>query len=137
MLREKITKEFVLSDDDKQTIKNNAQKIKNFLAVMDCDDCTEYINNGWGVHDFLIHVGEFLPFIKKEINYISEDDIDILIDEIDSAIKNVKTSLTKDDFEDEDDLIDFITDMYNNNIKLARKIVEVCDEKSLSKLLND
>lgn len=137
MLREKITKEFVLSDDDKQTIKNNAQKIKNFLAVMDCDDCTECIDKVWGVHDFLIQVGEYLPFIKKEINYISEDDVDILTDEIDSAIKNVKTSLTKDDFEDEDDLIDFITDMYNNNIKLARKIVEVCDEKSLSKLLND
>ena len=80
---------------------------------------------------------DFLPFVKKEINYISEDDVDILIDEINSAIKNVKTSLTKDDFEDEDDLIDFITDMYNNNIKLARKIVEVCDEKSLSKLLNE
>ena len=137
MLREKITKEFVLSDDDKQIIKNNAQKIKNFLAVMGCDNCTEYINNGWEVHDFLIHMGDFLPFIKKEINYISEDDVDILIGEINSAIKNVKTSLTKDDFEDEDDLIDFITDMYNNNIKLARKIVEVCDEKSLSKLLNE
>lgn len=137
MLREKITKEFVLSDDDKQTIKNNAQKIKNFLVVMDCDNCTEYINNGWGVHDFLIHVGEYLPFIKKEINYIYEGNVDILIDEIDSAIKNVKTYLTKDDFEDEDDLIDFITDIYNNNIKLARKIVEVCDEKSLSKLLNE
>ena len=137
MLVEKITKEFVLSDDDKQTIKNNAQEIKNFLTVMDCDDCIEYINNGWGIHDFLIQVGEFLPFIKKEINYISEEDVDILIEEIDSAIKNVKTSLNKDDFEDEDDLIDFITDRYNNNIKLARKIVEVCDEKSLSKLLNE
>ena len=137
MLREKITKEFVLSDDDIQTIKNNAQKIKNFLTVMDCDDCTEYINNGWGVNCFLIHVGEFLPFVKKEINYISEDNVDILIDEIDSAIENVKPCITKDDFEDEDALIDFITDRYNNNIKLARKIVEVCDEKSLSKLLND
>lgn len=137
MLREKITKEFVLSEENKQTIKNNAQKIKNFLAVMDCDNCTEYIDGGWGVHDFLIHMGELLPFVKKEINYISEDDIDILIGEIDSAIENVKTSLTKDDFYDEDDLIDFITDRYNNNIKLARKIVEICDEKSLNKLLND
>ena len=137
MLREKITKEFILSDNDKQVIKENAQKIKNFLTVMDCENCTEYINNGLGVHDFLIHVGEYLPFIKKEINYISEDDIDILIHEIDSAIKNVKTSLTKDDFEDEDDLMYFIADRYDNNIKLARKIVEVCDEKSLSKLLNE
>ena len=137
MLREKITKEVVLSDDDKQIIRNKAQQMKIFLTVMDCENCTEYINNGWGVHDFLIHVGDFLPFVKKEINYISEDDVDILIDEIDSAIKNVKTSLTKDDFDDEDDLIDFITDRYNNNIKLARKIVEVCDDKSLSKLLNE
>ena len=137
MLREKMTKEFVLSDNDKQVIKENAQKIKNFFTVMDCDNCAEYINGGWGVQDFLIHMGDFLPFVKKEIIYISEDDIDILIDEIDSAIKNVNTSLTKDDFEDEDDLIDFITDKYCNNIKLARKIVEVCDEKSISKLLND
>ena len=136
MLREKITKEFVLSDDDKQAIKNNAQKIKNFLAVMDCDDCTEYINNGWGVHDFLIHMRDFLPFIKKEINYISEDDVDILIDEIDSAIKNVKPYITKIDFAEKQDIMDFIVNKYDE-VELIEKIIDYSDEKFLNKLLNE
>lgn len=135
MLKEKIIKEFVLSDDDKQTIKNNAQEIRNFLAVMDCNDCTEYINNGCGVHDFLIHVGEFLPFVKKEINYISEDDVDILIDEIDSVIENVKSCITKDDFDNKDDLVEHIHDKYTT-YDLINKILEVCDEETLNKIIN-
>ena len=137
MLKEKITKYFNLSDNDKQVIKSNAQKIKNFFTVMDCDDCTEYINNGWGVWDFLIHMEKFLPFLKEEKDYITEDNIQELIDEIDSAIKNVKTSLTINDFDYEEDVIEFIENKYDNIIRLARKIVEVCDEESINKILND
>ena len=138
MLREKITKEFVLSDDDKQIIKNNAQKIKNYLARMGYDNCAEFFNTYCDrlMHTFL-SIFEGLPFTENEYEYLTVDDTEDIIKFIDSVIENVKSCITKDDFEDEADLIDFITDRYDNNIKLARKIVEVCDEKSLNKLLND
>ena len=40
MLVKKIIKEFVLSEKDKQTIKNNAQEIRNYITKMGVDKLT-------------------------------------------------------------------------------------------------
>ena len=136
MLVEKITKEFVLSEEDKQAIKNNAQKIKNFLTKMGYDDCTNffdiYCDKAIGI--FLDNF-EGLPFTEEEREYITEDDIEQLVPFIDSAIENVKSCITKDDFFNKDDLIEHIHDKYTN-YDLINKILEVCDEETLNKIIN-
>ena len=137
MIIEKMMKAWKLSDDNKKTIKENAQKIKNFLATIEYDTCTEfYDGHCYSDDNFFKSIEGFLPFVKEEKDCISEGNIDILIDEIDSAIKNVKTSLTKDYFEDEDDLIDFIVNKYDE-AELIEKIIDYSDEKFLNKLLNE
>ena len=136
MLVKKITKEFVLSEDDKQAIKNNAQKIKNFLTKMGYDDCTNffdiYCDKEIGI--FLDNF-ENLPFSKEEREYFYEDDIEQLVSFIDSVIENVKSCITKDDFYNKDDLIEHIHDKYTN-YDLINKILEVCDEETLNKIIN-
>ena len=42
MIVEKMMKAWKLSDDNKKTIKENAQKIKNFLATIEYDTCAEF-----------------------------------------------------------------------------------------------
>ena len=136
MLVEKTTKEFVLSEEDKQAIKNNAQKIKNFLAKMGYNDCAEFfdIYCDHEVHTFLCTF-ENLPFSKEEREYFYKDDIEQLVSFIDSVIENIKSCLTKDDFYDKDDLVEHIHDKYTN-YDLINKILEVCDEKTLNKIIN-
>lgn len=136
MLVEKITKEFVLSKNDKQAIKNNAQKIKNFLAKMGYNSCADffdiYCDKEIGI--FLDNF-ENLPFSKEEREYFYKDDIEQLVVFIDSVIENVKSCITKDDFANKDDLIEHIHDKYTN-YDLINKILEVCDEKTLNKIIN-
>ena len=136
MLVEKITKEFVLSEDDKQAIKNNAQKIKNFLTKMGYDDCTNFfdIYCDHVIHTFL-STFENLPFSKEEREYFYKDDIEQLVSFIDSVIENVKSCITKDDFYNKDDLIEYIHDKYTN-YDLINKILEVCNEETLNKIIN-
>ena len=97
-----------LSNDDKKVIKENAQKLKTFFVLRNCDDCQEFY--GWcdSNDDFLDYIGRILPFIKDEKQYILVDGVQDLIHEIDSAIENVKTCITIDDFDEVDDLIEFI-----------------------------
>ena len=136
MLVEKTTKEFVLSEDDKQKIKNNAQKIKNFLTKMGYDDCTNFFDI-YCDNEICMFLDNFegLPFTEEECEYITEDDVEQLVLFIDSAIEDVNSCLTKDDFYDKDDLVEHIHDKYTN-YDLINKILEVCDEKTLNKIIN-
>ena len=136
MLVKKITKEFVLSDDDKQTIKNNAQEIRNYITKMGYDSCADffdiYCDNE--IYTFL-STFENLPFSKKECKYLTKDDVDDLVAFIDSVIENVKSCITKDDFDNKDDLVEHIHDKYTT-YDLINKILEVCDEETLNKIIN-
>ena len=136
MLVEKITKEFVLSEDDKQAIKNNAQKIKNFLTKMGYDDCTNFFDI-YCEKEIGIFLDNFenLPFSKEEREYFYKDDVEQLVSFIDSVIENVKSCITKDDFDNKDDLVEYIHDKYTN-YDLINKILEVCNEETLNKIIN-
>ena len=137
MLVEKMMKAWKLSDDNKKTIKENAQKIKNFLATIEYDTCAEFYEGYCSSYDtFFKYIEDFLPFAKEEKDYISESNIDVLIDEIDSAIKNVKPYITKIDFAEKQDIMDFIVNKYDE-VELIEKIIDYSDEKFLNKLLNE
>ena len=137
MVVEKTIKSWKLSDDDKKAIKKNAQKLKNFLATVEYDTCTEFYDECCSSdNDFFKYIEDFLPFVKEEKNYISEGNIDVLIDEIDSAIKNVKPYITKIDFAEKQDIMDFIVNKYDE-VELIEKIIDYSDEKFLNKLLNE
>ena len=137
MIVEKIMKAWKLSDDDKKTIKENAQKIKNFLATIEYDTCTEFYDGYCSSdNDFFRCIEGFLPFVKEEKDYISEGNIDVLIDEIDSAIEHIKPYITKIDFAEKQDIMDFIVNKYDE-AELIEKIIDYSDEKFLNKLLNE
>lgn len=134
MVVKKMVEAWELSNDDKKVIKENAQKLKTFFVLRSCDNCQEFY--GWcdSDDDFLDYIGRILPFIKDEEQYISVDDIQDLIFEIDSAIESVKTCITIDDFDDEGDLIEFINEKYNKNF--IKKILHY-DKEFINKLLNE
>ena len=127
-----------LSNDDKKIIKENAQKIKDFLTLKKAGTCIEFYNwCNYYDHDFLGYIEKFLPFIKEEWKYISNSDIKDLIHEIDSAIKDIKPYLTVDDFDNADDLVDFIADKYGVDLHgMIEKIIEYGNERLINKLLN-
>ena len=134
-----VEKAWTLSDDNRQVIKKNAQKIKNFLTLKKADTCIDFYN--WCIYydyDFLEYIEKFIPFVKEEWKYISEGDIKDLIHEIDSAIENVKTCITIDDFDNADDLIEFIADKYDgvDLHDMIEKIIEYGNERLINKLLN-
>lgn len=136
MVVKKIMETWELSDDDKQVIKNKAQRIKYLLTLKKADTCADFYN--WCKYydyDFLGYMEEYLPFIKDEWKYISEGNIDILIHEIDSAIRNIKTNLTVDDFDNERDIIEFIIDKYSMK-NLLKIILEYGDKELINKLIN-
>lgn len=137
MLVEKTTKEFVLSDDDKQIIKNNAQEIKNFLTKMGYDDCTNFFDI-YCKHVIITFLSTFegLPFSEEECKYFTKDDVKELVVFIDSVIENVKSCITKDDFDNKDDLVEYINNKYITYYNLINKIIEVCDEETLNKIIN-
>ena len=136
MLVKKIVKEFVFSEKDKQTIKNNAQEIRNYITKMGYDSCADffdiYCDNE--IYTFLSTFEE-LPFLEEEKKYLTKDDVEQLVVFIDSVIENVKSCITLDDFADEDDLIEHINDKYTT-YDLINKILDVCDEESLNKIIN-
>ena len=137
MLVKTVELKWKLSDDNKKTIKENAQKIKNFLATIEYDTCAEFYDECCSSDDtFFKYIEDLLPFVKEEKDYISEGNIDILIDEIDSAIKNVKPYITKIDFAEKQDIMDFIVNKYDE-VELIEKIIDYSDEKFLNKLLNE
>ena len=137
MLKEKSTKKFVLSEENKQIIKNNAQKIKNFLAKRGYFTCAGFFDIYCDrvIHTFL-STFEGLPFSEEECKYFTKDDIKQLVVFIDSVIENVKSCITKDDFDNKDDLVEHIQDVYDTTYNLINKIIEVCDEETLNKIIN-
>ena len=134
-----VEKAWTLSNDDKKTIKENAKKIKDFLTLKKADTCIEFYNwCNYYDHDFLGYIKKFLPFIENERKYISNSDIKDLIHEIDLAIRDVKPYLTVDDFDNIDDLVDFIADKYDgvDLHDMIEKIIEYGNERLINKLLN-
>lgn len=134
MVVKKMVEAWELSDDNKKTIKKNAQKLKTFFVLRNCDNCQEFY--GWCDYDddFLDYIGRILPFVKDEKQYILSDGVQDLIHEIDSAIENVKTYITIDDFDDEDDVIEFISEKYNDNNFLKKLLYD--DKEFINELLN-
>ena len=136
MLVEKTTKKFVLSDDDKQTIKNNAQEIRNYIAKKRYDSCADFFDIYCDNEiDTFLYSFENLPFSKNECKYLTKDDVEQLVAFMDSVIENVKSCNTKDDFDNKDDLVEYINDKYAT-YDLIDKIIEVCDEETLNKIIN-
>ena len=134
-----VKKAWTLSDDNRQVIKKNAQKIKDFLTLKKAYNCIEFYN--WCEyydHDFLGYIEKFLPFLKNEWKYISEGDIKDLVHEIDLAIRDIKPYPTVDDFDNVDDLIEFIADKYDgvDLHDMIEKIIEYGNENLINKLLN-
>ena len=134
-----VEKAWTLSNDDKKTIKENAQKIKDFLTLKKAYNCIEFYNwCNYYDHDFLGYIEKFLPFIENERKYISNNDIKDLIHEIDLAIKDTKPYLTVDDFDNVNDLVEFIADKYDgvDLHDMIEKIIEYGNERLINKLLN-
>ena len=137
MLLEKTTKKFVLSEEDKKAIKENAQEIKNFLVKNGYFTCAGYfdIHCDHVMHTFFTDF-EGLPFTEEESKYFTRDDTEDIVKFIDSVIENVKSCITKDDFDNKDDLVEHIQDAYDTTYNLINKIIEVCDEETLNKIIN-
>ena len=134
-----VEKAWTLSDDNRQVIKKNAQKIKDFLTLKKADTCKDFYNwCDYYDYDFLGYIEKFLPFVKEEWKYISEGDIIDLVHEIDLAIRDIKPYLTVDDFDNVDDLIEFIADKYDgvDLHDMIEKIIEYGNERLINKLLN-
>ena len=134
MIVKKTIEAWELSDDDKKVIKENAQKLKNFFVLRNCDNCEEFYNWCDSDYDFLHYIKRILPFIEKEKDYITNDDIQDLIHEIDSAIEKCKTSITINDFDEEDDVIEFISEKYNDDKFLKKLLYD--DKEFINELLN-
>ena len=122
MVIKKMVEAWELSNDDKKVIKENAQKLKTFFVLRNCDDCQEFY--GWcdSNDDFLDYIGRILPFIKDEKQYILVDGVQDLIHEIDSAIRDLNKSI--------------IADKYNKE-SLIEKIFSSKNDKIINYLLND
>ena len=103
---------------------------------MGYDSCADffdiYCDNE--IHTFL-STFEGLPFSEEESKYFTKDDVEQLVVFIDSVIENVKSCITKDDFDNKDDLVEHIHDKYTT-YDLINKILEVCDEETLNKIIN-
>ena len=138
MLEKKTTVVFSLSDENKQTIKENAQKIKSHLVACGYDDCQDFIVcNDYDYWTFAEEtLKDFLPFVKEEIDYLDEDDAEKIASVVDSAIKNVKPYLTKDSFTEDDAIMDFLDDKYTTKEDLIEKIIEFDNDEFLEILLN-
>ena len=106
------------------------------MTLKRADTCIEFYNwCNYYDRDFLGYIEEFLPFIKDEKQYILVDGVQDLIHESDSAIENVKTCITIDDFDDEDDLIEFINEKYNDKNFIKKILYD--DKEFINKLLNE
>ena len=137
MITKKVTVGFSLSDENKQTIKENAQKIKSHLVACGYNDCQDFIVcNDYDYWTFAEEtLRDFLPFVKEEIDYIDEDDAEKLVSAVDSAMKNVKPFLTKDSFTEDDAIMDFLDNKYSKE-ELIEKIIEFDNDEFLKILFN-
>jgi len=137
MLVERTIKVWKLSDENKQTIKDNAKEIKNYLATLDFYTCKDYFDDYCSSDsEFLNFMVDFLPFLEEERLYLSESEIADLVVEIDNTIEKVEASLTRKDFDEDCDIVEFL--IRKNDIDdLIQKILDYGDEEFINKLLND
>ena len=137
MITTKTTELFSLSEDNKKAIKENAQKIKSHLVACGYDSCEDFIVcNDYDYWTFAEEtLRDFLPFVKEEIDYIDEKDAEKLVSAVDSAMKNVKSFLTKDSFPEDDAIMDFLDNKYSKE-ELIEKIIEFDNDELLSILFN-
>ena len=137
MITKKVTEVFSLSDDNKKTIKENAQKIKSHLVACGYDSCEDFIDcNDYDYWTFTLEtLKDFLPFVENEIDYLDEKDAEKLVSEVDSVMEKVKPYLTKDSFPEDDAIMDFLDDKYSKE-ELIEKIIEFDNDEFLSILFN-
>ena len=137
MITKKVTEVFSLSDENKQAIKENAQKIKSHLIASGYNSCEDFIDcNDYDYWTFASEtLKDFLPFVKEEINYIEERDAEKIVIEVDSAMENVKPYLTKDSFTEDDAIMDYLDDKYSKE-ELIEKIIEFDNDEFLEILFN-
>ena len=137
MITKKVTEVFSLSDENKKTIKENAQKIKSHLIACGYDSCEDFIVcNDYDYWTFTLEtLKDFLPFVENEIDYLDEKDAEKLVSEVDSAMEKVKPYLTKDSFPEDDAMVDFLDDKYSKE-ELIEKIIEFDNDEFLSILFN-
>ena len=137
MITKKVTEVFSLSDENRQVIKENAQKIKSHLIACGYDDCQDFIVcNDYDYWTFAQEtLRDFLPFVKEEFDYLDEGDAEKLVSAVDSAMKNVKPFLTKDSFPEDDAIMDFLDDKYSKE-ELIEKIIEFDNDELLQMLFN-
>ena len=138
MLEKKTTVVFSLSEENKQTIKENAQKIKSHLVACGYNDCQDFIVcNDYDYYSFVEEtLMDFLPFIKEEIDYLDEKDAEKIVSVVASAIKQIKPYLTKDSFTEDDAIMDFLDDKYTKEA-LIEKIIEFDNDEFLNILFNN
>ena len=118
------TKTWILSDDDKQVIKENAKDLRDFLKTQGYNTYVDFYENyrcSWyhNWYDFYKFIECYLPFVKEEKPYITMSE---LLTEIDSAIRVLNKSL--------------VTDKYDKE-SLIEKIFSYKDDKIINYLLNN
>ena len=124
MLVEKTVKSWMLSDNDKKVIKENAKDLRDFLKSQGYNtyrELYEEYRSLWVYDwfDFYKFIEDYLPFVKEEKLYIN---ISELLTEIDSAIRNLEKTI--------------IADKYNKE-NLIEKLFSSKNSKIINYLLND
>ena len=124
MLVEKTVKSWLLSDDDKKAIKENAKNLRDLLKIKGYNTYREFYEDyrcSWehDWYDFYKFVEGYLPFVKEEKLYINMSE---LLTEIDSAIRVLEKSI--------------IADKYNKE-NLIEKLFNSKNDKIINYLLND
>ena len=117
MLVEKTVKSWILSDDDKKVIKENAKDLRDFLKTQGYNtyrELYEEYRSLWVYDwfDFYKFIEDYLPFVKEEKLYIN---ISELLTEIDSAIRYLEKSIISDKY-DKEALIEKIFNSKNDKI---------------------
>ena len=117
MLVEKTVKSWILSDDDKKTIKENAKDLRDLLKIKGYNTYREFYEDyrcSWehDWYDFYNFIEDHLPFVKEEKSFII---IGNLLTEIDSAIIDLNKSIISDKY-DKESLIEKIFSSKNSKI---------------------
>ena len=123
MLVEKTVKSWMLSDNDKKVIKENAKDLRDFLKTHGYNTYREFYEEYRSLYvydwfDFYKFVEDYLPFVKEEKLYINMSE---LLTEIDSAIRDLEKTI--------------IADKYNKE-NLIEKIFSSKNDKIINYLLN-
>ena len=124
MLVEKTVKSWMLSDDDKKVIKENAKGLSDLLKTQGYNTYKDFYANyrsSWehDWYDFYKFIEYYLPFVKEEKPFVI---IGNLLEEIDSAIMELNKSI--------------ITDKYSKE-NLIEKIFSSRNSKIINYLLKD